>query len=53
MTVLGFSVGHDKGAVIVQNNKVAIGISQKDSVDLNMMVHLQKAPFLLNQLCIV
>lgn len=29
MTVLGFSVGHDKGAVIVQNNKVAIGISQE------------------------
>lgn len=29
MTVLGFSVGHYKGAVIVQNNKVAIGISQE------------------------
>lgn len=29
MTVLGFSVGHDKGAVIVQNNRVAIGISQE------------------------
>lgn len=29
MTVLGFSVGHDKGAVIVQDNRVAIGISQE------------------------
>lgn len=29
MIVLGFSVGHDKGAVIVQDNRVAIGISQE------------------------
>ena len=29
MRVLGFSVGHDKGAVIVENGKVLIGITQE------------------------
>lgn len=29
MRVLGFSVGHDKGAVIVENAKVLIGITQE------------------------
>jgi carbamoyltransferase len=29
MRVLGFSVGHDKGAVIIENGKVAVGISQE------------------------
>ena len=29
MIVLGFSVGHDKGAVIIKNGRVAIGISQE------------------------
>lgn len=29
MRVLGFSVGHDKGAVIVENGKVIIGITQE------------------------
>jgi carbamoyltransferase len=29
MRVLGFSVGHDKGAVIIENGKVLIGITQE------------------------
>ena len=29
MKVLGFSVGHDKGAVIIENGKVAVGITQE------------------------
>jgi carbamoyltransferase len=29
MRVLGFSVGHDKGAVIIENGRVVIGISQE------------------------
>ena len=29
MKVLGFSVGHDKGAVIIENGKVVVGISQE------------------------
>ena len=29
MRVLGFSVGHDKGAVIIENGKVAVGITQE------------------------
>lgn len=29
MKVLGFSVGHDKGAVIIENGKVLIGITQE------------------------
>jgi carbamoyltransferase len=29
MRVLGFSVGHDKGAVIIENGKVVVGISQE------------------------
>jgi len=29
MRVLGFSVGHDKGAVIIENGKVSIGITQE------------------------
>lgn len=29
MRVLGFSVGHDKGAVIIEDGKVAIGITQE------------------------
>jgi carbamoyltransferase len=29
MRVLGFSVGHDKGAVIIENGKVIIGITQE------------------------
>jgi len=29
MRVLGFSVGHDKGAVIIENGKVAVGISHE------------------------
>jgi len=29
MRVLGFSVGHDKGAVIIENGKVVIGITQE------------------------
>lgn len=29
MRVLGFSVGHDKGAVIIENSKVLIGITQE------------------------
>lgn len=29
MIVLGFSVGHDKGAVIIKDGRVAIGISQE------------------------
>ena len=29
MRVLGFSVGHDKGAVIIENGKVIVGITQE------------------------
>jgi carbamoyltransferase len=29
MRVLGFSVGHDKGAVIIENGKVVVGITQE------------------------
>ena len=29
MRVLGFSVGHDKGAVIIENGKILIGITQE------------------------
>ena len=29
MRVLGFSVGHDKGAVIIEDGKVIIGITQE------------------------
>ena len=29
MRVLGFSVGHDKGAVIIEDGKVAVGITQE------------------------
>jgi carbamoyltransferase len=29
MKVLGFSVGHDKGAVIIENGKVLVGITQE------------------------
>lgn len=29
MKVLGFSVGHDKGAVIIENGKVVVGITQE------------------------
>ena len=29
MRTLGFSVGHDKGAVIIENGKVVIGITQE------------------------
>lgn len=29
MKVLGFSVGHDKGAVVIENGKVLIGITQE------------------------
>ena len=29
MRVLGFSVGHDKGAVIIADGKVVIGITQE------------------------
>jgi len=29
MRVLGFSVGHDKGAVVIENGKVVIGITQE------------------------
>jgi predicted NodU family carbamoyl transferase len=29
MIVLGFSVGHDKGAVLIKDGKVLIGISQE------------------------
>ena len=29
MTVLGFSVGHDKGAVIIKNGQVIVGITQE------------------------
>ena len=29
MRVLGFSVGHDKGAVIIEDGKIAVGISQE------------------------
>ena len=29
MRVLGFSVGHDKGAVIIEHGKVAVGITQE------------------------
>ncbi len=29
MRVLGFSVGHDKGAVIIEDGKVVIGITQE------------------------
>ena len=29
MKTLGFSVGHDKGAVIIENGKVSIGITQE------------------------
>ena len=29
MIVLGISVGHDKGAVIIQDGKVLIGITQE------------------------
>ena len=29
MRVLGFSVGHDKGAVIIEDGKVMIGITQE------------------------
>lgn len=29
MRVLGFSVGHDKGAVVIENGKVVVGISQE------------------------
>ena len=29
MKILGFSVGHDKGAVIIENGKVLIGITQE------------------------
>ena len=29
MTVLGFSVGHDKGAVIIKNGQVVVGITQE------------------------
>ena len=29
MRVLGFSVGHDKGAVVIENGKVVVGITQE------------------------
>ena len=29
MKVLGFSVGHDKGAVIIEDGKVLVGITQE------------------------
>jgi carbamoyltransferase len=29
MRVLGFSVGHDKGAIIIENGKVVVGITQE------------------------
>ena len=29
MKVLGFSVGHDKGAVVIEDGKVLIGITQE------------------------
>jgi len=29
MRVLGFSVGHDKGAVLIEDGKVVIGITQE------------------------
>ena len=29
MKILGFSVGHDKGAVIIEDGKVLIGITQE------------------------
>jgi predicted NodU family carbamoyl transferase len=29
MRTLGFSVGHDKGAVIIEDGKVIIGITQE------------------------
>ena len=29
MIVLGISVGHDKGAVIIQDSKVLVGITQE------------------------
>jgi carbamoyltransferase len=29
MRVLGFSVGHDKGAVIIENGKIVVGITQE------------------------
>jgi len=29
MKVLGFSVGHDKGAVIIENGKISVGITQE------------------------
>ena len=29
MRTLGFSVGHDKGAVIIEDGKVVIGITQE------------------------
>ena len=29
MRTLGFSVGHDKGAVIIEDGKVAVGITQE------------------------
>lgn len=29
MTVLGFSVGHDKGAVLIKNGQVVVGITQE------------------------
>ena len=29
MRVLGFSVGHDKGAVVIEDGKVVVGITQE------------------------
>ena len=29
MIVLGFSVGHDKGAVLIKDGKVVVGITQE------------------------
>jgi predicted NodU family carbamoyl transferase len=38
MRTLGFSVGHDKGAVIIENGKVVIGITQERYLELNTIV---------------
>jgi len=29
MKILGFSVGHDKGAVVIENGKILIGITHE------------------------
>jgi hypothetical protein len=37
MRVLGFSVGHDKGAVLIEDGKVIIGIT--GAINLIVMMH--------------